>query len=1037
MASERVLITFEVDASGAIKQVDNVKKKIDGVRPAAKATQSGLSGLTSTLSKIGAVAFGAVAAFKAVTGSLRFFADSIEAAGEQQQVFDLLQSSVERLGGSYERLQPVLDSHFLAIQRNTRFGDDVSAKAMQQLIDNTGSLKSSYELLMPTMDLAVAKDMELSNAVKLVGMVFNGQLGTLSRYGIQLTETQKELIRTGTDAEKTAVLVELLDSKFGGAAEAAGAGFKDSLAGLGNAFGDITEAIGDFFVNSKVLPQIFTVIEEAMLSVATAVADLSVPFGELEDIVLGMDWQPVADAWNNLTDALKGFGDSVDWKTVKAGIVILLEIAKNKVAQDMNLIADSIRYIGEVLHLLGEGFSVAQATSLAATTAFVEAGEALSTVASHTAETQAALLDPFAQGPPPAAAKIVLPWLKVAAAQDLAYASLQKMYAQQEKYARENKMKKGMLETEQAIEKVIDELDVTTDAVKDLAIESELSTNKTRNSFSELADEIADTMGESLTVTILGDWDDFFDLLNNKFKETAETLITTFTDAFGEAFKGEGDGSLLSAFTEGWTAIKDKIDADPIGSAVGGIGGMFAASQGGGGFQGGFQGAMGGAMAGLGIGAAIYGGLAAMGPPGWIIAGVLALVGGIAGFMGGGSVTPNTRGAINFGTGRGQITGHRDQHVDDQIEDAWIRDRIEEWNEAYDGMAEIISLFGDPDLFASLGEISTISFTGAGDLNLWAQVFREQLIPEALREVFESAIGEGLGNLGVSDAKIKQLWAELDVMGTDRMIESLSTFVAAVVGQAEILEEMDWRTLLGDSQLNSMEQFSTMVGDVLEAIGLLTTGMDEMDIIQQAETALEVQQLVRQVRQAELQMLAQIDALQKNIGRSIDSTIEGIQLGGMEPGQQSEYFLGQIVSLMDQLNSGTIGSPEELQTVMSDLLGYIGQYQNVMGENLYVAGEDGIVPSEWLIDLLEEARGLANDQLEGFRDEIREQNESILQELRSINETLQLTTDERIEVDVDVTVDIQLDNDMLDAYIDRRIRYRTGEGEYGYVGGTS
>lgn len=114
---------------------------------------------------------------------------------------------------------------------------------------------------------------------------------------------------------------------------------------------------------------------------------------------------------------------------------------------------------------------------------------------------------------------------------------------------------------------------------------------------------------------------------------------------------------------------------------------------------------------------------------------------------------------------------------------------------------------------------------------------------------------------------------------------------------------------------------------------------------------------------------------------------------------------------------------------MAQLMGYIAQYQSVMGENLYVAGDDGIVPSEWLIEVLEQARTLSTQQLDTFRQEMIDQNQAILDVLYLINDSLTMTQAELV-VDGDIDVTITLDPDLLNARIDRRIRYRLENGHW-------
>jgi len=141
--------------------------------------------------------------------------------------------------------------------------------------------------------------------------------------------------------------------------------------------------------------------------------------------------------------------------------------------------------------------------------------------------------------------------------------------------------------------------------------------------------------------------------------------------------------------------------------------------------------------------------------------------------------------------------------------------------------------------------------------------------------------------------------------------------------------------------------------------------------------------MIRQARQAEIQMLRQIDALQQGINRSIDQQVEGIRTGGMSNADQRQYYQEQITAIMGQLRGGT-GSPEELQQWMADLQRYVGLMQGSLGDRMYesIAPWGGDTWADYLVGILEEARGLSNTALEEMRDQIQATNEALINELQ-------------------------------------------------------
>jgi hypothetical protein len=344
-----------------------------------------------------------------------------------------------------------------------------------------------------------------------------------------------------------------------------------------------------------------------------------------------------------------------------------------------------------------------------------------------------------------------------------------------------------------------------------------------------------------------------------------------------------------------------------------------------------------------------------------------------------GSDSPSSSGSIGIGGGR--VTGTSGQDLATGAWDLFETERVQEYRASVMKMNDVLRLFGDGELFDLIANAPTWTFSGSGSLNDFATVFREQWLPEAMRQMFEGAINQGLGNLGVTDETIDQLWQELGGLTGANWIPALETFISSIVGITDLYADMDWNAILDESKQDSFTAFMAGLNEIADQVQMQMLGLDDMTLLERAEQAQTIEALIVQARQAEIQMLRQIDQLQKNINRSVDQQIEGIRTGGMNSAEQRSYYMDQIAQTMAGLRGA--GSPEEVQQLMADLQRYVGLVQGTLGDNLYqsMSPFGGETWADYLIGLLEEGRGLSNDAFEEMRDQIRETNEALIAEL--------------------------------------------------------
>ena len=417
-------------------------------------------------------------------------------------------------------------------------------------------------------------------------------------------------------------------------------------------------------------------------------------------------------------------------------------------------------------------------------------------------------------------------------------------------------------------------------------------------------------------------------------------------------------------------------------TALGGLGiaGMSYGQQAGG---------SGGILAGI-IGGAITGAMATPATP-WIGGIIGGVIGGAMAAMGGGDETPETSFRIGApqGTAAGYLQTRGHQGVSSQQNYAFVREQTAAYTQAERGYRDLLSLLGmDRDALVGLPTYDTGGFT-QGTIDQIRDYFRHEWLPEAMRVAFWEPLSEGFRGLGMDQTAIDSLDRELRALPGANQFDQLSMFVGNVSALLETSADMDWNAILSSARETSMGSFIGGLSNMREGIGSALAGLDSMSLLQQAELAGSINTMMLSARQAEVQMLRQIDAAQQSVNRSLDLQIESLTMGGMGPQGQVSYVNQQIQSIMSGLRSGSFDSPETLSQAMADLQRYSGMYANLAGDRLHEPNVfGGASIADWLISVLEEARGLSDAGFEAMRDTVREQNEALIAEMQRLIEAI-------------------------------------------------
>jgi len=85
------------------------------------------------------------------------------------------------------------------------------------------------------------------NIATMLGKVMDGQVGALSRYGYKFDEVQANILKTGSEAERAAVLIDVISASVGGMNEALAKTDAGKQAQLNFVLNDTKQAIGEIY----------------------------------------------------------------------------------------------------------------------------------------------------------------------------------------------------------------------------------------------------------------------------------------------------------------------------------------------------------------------------------------------------------------------------------------------------------------------------------------------------------------------------------------------------------------------------------------------------------------------------------------------------------------------------------------------------------------------------------------------------------------------------------------------------------------------
>jgi len=279
MANEKeltILLKIKDEASKALKDFD-----------------SNFGSLTNTLKYVGAglaIVGGAAATFGVL---------SVKAAAEAQAEMAKFNTLIKNSKNPTDELKnKILEVANATVKLG--FDDEETALSIARFYQRTSDLTQAMNLNNIAMDLSRDKNMSLTQAQTLVGLVLSGNGRALKQYGIDLKES----------ATPMEAIIEL-QGKLKGSSEAYAKTYKGQMEILNMEFTNFKEIIGE-----KLLPLLTTFIQNYILPLTEKLMTLANKAGDLNKIV---------------TDLHNVFSNFMNYLDSKLGVITILKTSWDNV----------------------------------------------------------------------------------------------------------------------------------------------------------------------------------------------------------------------------------------------------------------------------------------------------------------------------------------------------------------------------------------------------------------------------------------------------------------------------------------------------------------------------------------------------------------------------------------------------------------------------------------------------------------------------------------------------------------------------------
>lgn len=330
---KNLMLRVGADFSAVTTQSKKASKSMGSMMSAINRSTSKLNSAISGMNKV----IGAAGIAVSLAGVVSAAKNAAAAFNEvQENNAALAQVMKNTMGATREQWRSVLDLAD-AQQRLGVIDAEVTKAGAVELATYLG-LSDSLEKLLPVMNDMLAQQYGMAasaenatNIATMLGKVMNGQTGALSRYGYSFTAAQEAILKYGDEAQRAAVLAQVVEESVGGMNQALAQTPSGRLQQVKFALGDIQEQFGKavMTIATAFLPLLNAVVAALQRiaawagRVAQAIANVfgaktktvAAAGGGIGAAASGIN--AAADAGDNLSDAMGGAAKSTE-KAAKA-----------------------------------------------------------------------------------------------------------------------------------------------------------------------------------------------------------------------------------------------------------------------------------------------------------------------------------------------------------------------------------------------------------------------------------------------------------------------------------------------------------------------------------------------------------------------------------------------------------------------------------------------------------------------------------------------------------------------------------------------
>jgi hypothetical protein len=309
----------------------------------------------------------------AIAGGIAAISKWTQAAAVQERAETKLATTLRNLTGAREDEIKALYDQASALQQTTGYGDETTISAQAMLATFQLTAQEIAVLTPRLLDMAEAarkagkEEVDLESISIALGKAFTAGVGSLSRYGVAMSEAQKEAFKLADQQEKVQILAEILDGNFRGLAEAIGNEYEGAIRKANAAHGDYLETLGQMFTQNEQWVGFMQYIAESWEKMTGSTKESS------KEINAAISWlargitasfEHIRLIWNGLQLMIK-IGASLILTAIRGVVVALESITFGEVSEAFRLMKEDIdRYGGELLRGIEEdGDDIADAVN--------------------------------------------------------------------------------------------------------------------------------------------------------------------------------------------------------------------------------------------------------------------------------------------------------------------------------------------------------------------------------------------------------------------------------------------------------------------------------------------------------------------------------------------------------------------------------------------------------------------------------------------------------------------------------------------------